>query len=72
MDTGITLSAKQCIVIGSHAISTDYYYQAIDWMETALAKVTYENDTTVTLVCAKEQLDTSKKVVRLRNQTLLT
>ena len=64
IDTGITLSAKQCIEIGSHAIAKDYFYQAINWMETAVAKITSENDRTASLTEAEIQLETAKKVVR--------
>ena len=62
VDTGIILSAKQCVEFGSHAIGKSYYYQAIDWMEVALAKIAKGNDTTVALTEADIQLETAKKV----------
>ena len=62
-DTGIILTAKQCIEIGRHAIVKNYYYQAVNWMETARDKVTSENDVTASLTDAVEQLETAKIVV---------
>ena len=67
IDTGIILSAEQCIELGSHAIFNHYYYQSIDWMETAVAKVASENDTTVSLTMAEVQLETAKEVVSPTN-----
>ena len=65
MDTGIVLSAKQCLEIGQEAVSRGYYYQAVDWMETVLNKISSENDTTADLEEAQIELDTAKKVVSL-------
>ena len=70
VDTRITLSAIQCIELGIHAISKDYYYQAINWMEAAVSKIASENDTTASLTEAEIQLETVKKVVSLILQTL--
>ena len=64
IDTGIVLTAKQCIEIGHLAIATDYYYQAIDWMATAVHKVISEADVTVSLAQAQMELETAKIVVR--------
>ena len=68
VDTGIILTAKQCIEMGRHAIDKDYYYQAINWMETAIVKITSENDTTTSLADAEVQLETAIKVVSRTNQ----
>ena len=64
VDAGIQLTAQQCIEIRRQAIVDDYYYQAIDWMETAINKIRLQNDTTASLVEAETQLETAKKVVR--------
>ena len=62
-DAGIQLSAKECIEIGRQAIAEDYFYQAIDWMGTAVEKVRLQNDNTTSLTEAEIQLETAKKVV---------
>ena len=62
-DAGIVLSAKQCIEFGIQAMAKGFYYQAIDWMQTAGKKVTSEADVTVDLEEAKIELETAKKVV---------
>ena len=63
VDTGINLSAKQCVEMGSHAMGKEYYYQAITWMEAAVSKIASENDTTASLTEAEIQLETAKEVV---------
>ena len=63
-DFGINLSAKHCIEIGRRAIVDGNYYQAVDWMGTALAKVRLQNDTTATLTEAEIEFETAVKVVR--------
>ena len=63
MDTGLVLSANQCLEIGQEAVTRGYYYQAIGWMETAVNKITSENDTTMDLKETEIELDTAKKVV---------
>ena len=62
--TGIKLSAKQCIEIGHQAMFDEYFYQAVEWMETALTKIRLQNDTTTSLAEAEIQFETAKKVVR--------
>ena len=63
VDTGIHLSAKQCVEMGSHAMGKDYYYQAITWMEAAVSKIVSEKDTTANLTESEMQLETAKEVV---------
>ena len=65
VDTGITLSAKQCIEIGRQAISEKRYYQAVSWMETALARLRLHNDRTASLTEAEIEFERAKKVVSL-------
>ena len=65
VNTGIILSAKQCIEIGLLAITENYYYQAVNWMETALARVRLQNDCTASLLEAEIQFESAKKVVSL-------
>ena len=62
-DTGVVLSARQCLEIGHHAMDKDRFYQAINWMETGLIKIRAENDSSASLEVAKELLETAKKVV---------
>ena len=71
VDTGITLSAKHCIEIGRQAIAEGYYYQAVDWMETALVKTRLQRDTTASPTEAKIQFQMAKKVVRLTRVRVL-
>lgn len=69
LDAGIVLSAKQCVALGHHAIAKDFYYQAIDWMATAVNKVMAQADITVDLKEAEAELETAKQVVsQLFNQ----
>lgn len=63
---GIVLSARQCIEIGHHAIARGFYYQAINWMSTAVDKVTTKGDATVDLQEAEIELETAKKAVSQR------
>ena len=65
IDTGIVLSAKQCMEMGQQAIIKGHFYQAIEWMQTALAKVLLQNCTTLSSTEADIQLQTAKKVVCL-------
>ena len=65
VDTGITLSAKQCIEIGRHAITEEYYYQAVNWMQTALAWIRLRNDSTASLSEAETEFERARKVVSL-------
>ena len=62
-DAGLILSAKQCIEIGIQAIGRGFFYQAIEWMQTAVDKILYEEDVSVELQEAEMQLETSKIVV---------
>ena len=63
MDAGIILSAKQCIEFGLQSLATGFYYQAIDWMQTAVKKVTSQADVTADLEESRIQLETTKKLV---------
>ena len=63
VDVGIVLSAKQCVEIGQEALAKGFYYQAIDWIQTALNKITTENDTTADLAETKTELRIAQKVV---------
>ena len=65
VDSGIILTAKQCIEIGSQAIKEDHYYQAVNWMEAALAKIRCQNDTSASLTEAESEFERAKKVVSL-------
>ena len=67
VETGVELSAKQCLEIGRQAIANEYYYQAVNWAETALAKVRLQNDTTASLTEAEIQFETARKVVGFKN-----
>ena len=49
---------------GIQAMAKGFYYQCIDWMETAVKKATSKADVTVDLEEAKLQLEKAKKVVR--------
>ena len=64
MDAGILLTARQCIEIGIQAMARKFCYQAIDWMEAAVKRITADFDTTASLEEAQVQLETAKKVVR--------
>ena len=57
------MSAKQCIEIGSQAIYREFYYQAVNWMETALAKIQLQNDTSASMTEAESEFERAKKVV---------
>ena len=65
IDTGITLSAKQCIEIGLQSIAEKDYYLAASWMETALATIRLHNDSTTSLHEAEIEFERAKKLVRL-------
>ena len=65
IDTGIGLSAKQCIEIGRQAIKLKHYYQAVNWMQTAVDKIRLRNDTTTSLTEAEIELGRAKKEVSL-------
>ena len=62
-ETGIRLSAKQCIEIGNKALADGYYYQAIDWMQTAVNKSSFQGDSTVDFSEAQIELETARKTV---------
>ena len=62
-DAGIILTAEQCIQIGDHALASQFYYQAVEWMETAMHKITHEADASATLEIAKKGLGTVKNLV---------
>ena len=62
-DAGIILTAEECIQIGHHSINSAYYYQAIEWMETAVHKITYEADSSATLENAKKGLESAVNMV---------
>ena len=70
VDTGITLSAKQCIEIGRQAITEERYYQAVSWMETALARTRFHTDTTASLNEAEIEFERAKQVVSLTCQSI--
>ena len=63
IDAGIILSAIQCIDFGNQAMRSDYHYQAVEWMETAVQKVKFERDTSTTLEKAAAGLETAKNMV---------
>ena len=65
VDTGIILSAKQCIDIGHQAITEKRYYQSVRWMETALTRVQDHNDSTASLNEVETQIEWTKKLVSL-------
>ena len=66
VDTGVALSARHCIEIGHQAMVEGYYYQAINWMETAIAKIRLQNDTTSSLAEAEIQFKIAKMQVTTR------
>ena len=66
-DAGIVLTAEECIQIGDHALASRFYYQAVDWLETAVQKITYEGDVSTTLENAKDLLETAKNMVCTQN-----
>ena len=63
VDKGIKLSAKQCIEIGLQAMTEKHYYQAVNWMETAIDRIRLHNDSTESLNEAEIQFERAKKVV---------
>ena len=67
-DAGIILTAEECIQIGHHAVNSAYYYQAVEWMETAVHKITYEADSSATLENARKGLESA--VNKVLNSTL--
>ena len=62
-DAGIVLTAEQCIQIGDHALASGLFYQAVEWMETAVQMITYAGDVSATLKNAKKGLETVKNLV---------
>ena len=66
-DAGIVLTAEQCIQIGDLALASQFYYQAVEWMETAIHKITFEGDASATLETAKKGLETVKNMVCTQN-----
>ena len=58
-DAGIVLTAEECIQIGHHAVASANYYQAVEWIETAVHKITYERDSSAILENAQKGLRTA-------------
>ena len=60
----IILSARQCTEIGIHAVATNFFYQAVQWLDTAINKIIAQGDTGgVLLEEAQTQLEIAKMAV---------
>ena len=65
---GIRLSARQCIEFGRVGIMHGFFYIAIEWMETAVAKIVSESRPAMELTAAKVELETTRKAVSDANK----
>ena len=64
VDTGIQLSVAQCLEISRQAVIHGFFYTAIEWAETALAKLTSNNvSTEAELKLAQLEVETAKQAV---------
>ena len=68
VETGTTLSAKQCLEIGCRAIAEKRYDQAVNWMETALARIQFENHKTASQTEVEIHLEKAKNMASADSQ----